>query len=237
MLERSYELFKIFTGGFTHHGSDHDSIRVKCNKFFDRFLPSLSFSGSINDLFPAVQFLTLESLDFLNVQSFVHKVENDFGCVDKSLFLHHGNIVWSGLQQKETQLLYFYVYNTLLPSFSSKISANSGKSSPFSGHQGQFLTGPTTTLKLSPDQVNSLRIPKVFIGQNLKEYQFLVYHAIQSTLCLLIPSEVDFTVDFFKRLDGHLGKLIIGWGVESTHVRSTRHQIHPASNPPGIEST
>ena len=40
---------------------------------------------------------------------------------------------------------------------------------------------------------------------NLKEYHFLVYHAIQSTLCLLIPKEVDFTVDFFKRLDGHLG--------------------------------
>jgi hypothetical protein len=40
---------------------------------------------------------------------------------------------------------------------------------------------------------------------NLQEYHFLVYHAIKSTLCLLIPSEFDFSVEFFKRLDGHLG--------------------------------
>ena len=32
-----------------------------------------------------------------------------------------------------------------------------------------------------------------------------MYHAIKSTLGLLIPIEVDFTVDFFRRLDGHLG--------------------------------
>ena len=80
------------------------------------------------------------------------------------------------------------------------ISLGTSKNSPFSGHQGKFLTGPTSTLKLTPDEVNSLRIPKVFIPQleGLKECHFLVYHAIQSTLCLLIPSEVDFTVDFFR---------------------------------------
>lgn len=93
------------------------------------------------------------------------------------------------------------------------ITGSASKNSPFSGHQGKFLTGPVSSLKLTPDQVNSLRIPKVFVphycdetGEHLlKEYHFLAYHAIQSTLCLLIPNEVEFTVDFFKRLDGHLG--------------------------------
>ena len=126
ILQRTYDMFKVFTGGFTHHGADHDSIRTKCDTFFSRFIPSLNFSSNhlnlVNDLFGAVQFLTLESLDFLHVQSFVNKVENDFPCIDKSLFLHHGNIVWSGIQQKETQLLYYYVYHTLLPNSSSKLS-------------------------------------------------------------------------------------------------------------------
>lgn len=117
---------KVFTGGFAHHSLDRDAIRSKCSTFFNRFVPNLNFSSNymnfVNDLFGAVQFLTLEPLDFLHVQSFVNKVENDFACIDKSLFFHHGNIVWSGLQQKETQLLYYYVYNTLLPSYSSKLS-------------------------------------------------------------------------------------------------------------------
>ena len=73
-----------------------------------------------------MQFLTLEPLDFLHVQSFVNKIEGEFGCIDKSIFLHHGNIVWSGIQQKETQLLYFYVYHTLLPAASQTIKARVG---------------------------------------------------------------------------------------------------------------
>ena len=119
-------MFKVFTGGFTNSGSEKEAIRVKCDTFFSRFIPSLNFSTNqmnlVSDLFGAVQFLTLESLDFLHVQSFVNKVENDFACVDKCLFLHHGNIVWSGIQQKETQLLYYYVYHTLIPNSASKLS-------------------------------------------------------------------------------------------------------------------
>lgn len=124
VLQRTFDLFKVFTGGFTQHSSDKKTTRAKCEKFFSRYVPSLSFLPTelITDLFGAVQFLTLEPLDFLHVQSFVNKVEATFPCVDKCLFLHHGNIVWSGLQQKETQLLYYYVYNTLLPNFSSKLS-------------------------------------------------------------------------------------------------------------------
>jgi len=242
ILQRTYELFKVFTGGFAHHSLDREAIRSKCSTFFNRFVPNLNFSSNymnfVNDLFGAVQFLTLEPLDFLHVQSFVNKVENDFACIDKSLFFHHGNIVWSGLQQKETQLLYYYVYNTLLPSYSSKLSGAS-KNSPFSGHQGKFLTGPTVSLKLTPDEVNSLRIPKVFIPHldGIKECHFLVYHAIQSTMCLLIPAEVDFTVDFFRRLDGHLGPKLTNMSADLLDVfgRNSSDKIC-SDTPPSILS-
>lgn len=211
-LEQAYDLFKIFTGGFQLL-DNADAIKAKAKGFFDRYIPSLHFNHfeNVDDLFGAVQFLTLEPLDFLHVKSFVNKIEGDFGCVDKSLFLHHGNIVWSGLQQKETQLLYFYVYHTLLPASGSLVVTK--QNSPFGGHQGRFLTGPAQLDGLTVDQVNSLRIPKLYVPQMcqetqleaVQEYHLLVYHAIKSTLCLLIPSQVSFTVDFFKRLDGHLG--------------------------------
>merc|ERR1712141_394863 len=212
ILQRTYDMFKIFTGGFSNY--DNETIKVKSAAFFSRYIQTLNFGTNhlTSDLFGAVQFLTLEPLDFLHVLSFVNKIESDFGCIDKSLFLHHGNIVWSGIQQKETQLLFNYVYHTLLLQNATK-STGSLNNSPFSGHQGRFLTGPPNIIKLTADDVNSLRIPKVFLPifieetneYTLKEYHFLVYYAIKSTLCLLIPIEVDFTVDFFKRLDGHLG--------------------------------
>ena len=213
-LVRTYELFKIFTGGFLH--LDHpDAIKARAEGFFNRYIPTLTFqtNQNVNDLFGAVQFLTLEPLDFLHVKSFVNKIENEFGCIDKSLFLHHGNIVWSGIQQKETQLLYFYVYHTLLSAAQNTKANISSPGSPFGGHQGRFLTGPAQLEGLTADEVNSLRIPKVFVPhtcdetqeESVQEYHFLVYHAIKSTLCLLIPHEVSFTVDFFRRLDSHIG--------------------------------
>ena len=213
-LKKTYDLFKIFTGGFLHLAHP-EAIKAKAEGFFNRYIPTLTFqpSQNVNDLFGAVQFLTLEPMDFLHVKSFVNKIEGEFGCIDKCLFLHHGNIVWSGIQQKETQLLYFYVYHTLLPA-AQNIKANiSSPGSPFGGHQGRFLTGPAQLDGLTSDEVNSLRIPKVFVPhvceetqeESLQEYHFIVYHAIKSTLCLLIPCEVSFTVDFFRRLDSHVG--------------------------------
>lgn len=124
-LQRSYDLFKLFTGGFQESQDSREAIKAKSAAFFGRFLQNnFNFSENVQlnlagDLFGAVQFLTLEPLDFLHVLSFVNKVESDFACVDKTLFFHHGNIVWSGLQQHETQLLFHYVYSSLLPSSGS----------------------------------------------------------------------------------------------------------------------
>jgi hypothetical protein len=168
-LRRIFDLFKIFTGGFdTSTDQCIESIKTKSEAFFSRFIANhgLNFSQShlnlASDLFGAVQFLTLEPLDFLHVLTFVNRVEGDFASVDKCLFLHHGNIVWSGLQQNETQLLFHYVYSTLLPTSARSQGTPTSASSPFGGHKGRFLTGPTN-LKMTPDQVTALRIPKVFV--------------------------------------------------------------------------
>ena len=111
------------------------------------------------------------------------------------------------------------------------------------------MTGPVNIQKLTSDQVNSLRIPKVFVPHlceethetRLKEYHFLVYHAIQSTLCLLIPHEVDFTVDFFKRLDGNLGPKLTNMSADlldvfGRHVGMSNDKNGGTDAPPSILS-
>ena len=67
------------------------------------------------------------------------------------------------------------------------------------------MTGPQS-LK---DVDVSLVVPKVFIpqkeGDGLKEYHLIVYHALGATLVLLLPLEIELTVELFRRLDAHLG--------------------------------
>jgi hypothetical protein len=71
--------------------------------------------------------------------------------------------------------------------------------------QGRFLTGPQTLKDVDVPLV----VPKVFIpqkdGDGLKEYHCVVYHALGATLVLLLPMEIELTVELFRRLDAHLG--------------------------------
>ena len=52
----------------------------------------------------------------------------------------------------------------------------------------------------------------------LREFHLVVYHALNATLCLIIPSEIELSLDFFRRLDGHLGPRL-------THMSADLHNV------------
>jgi hypothetical protein len=79
------------------------------------------------------------------------------------------------------------------------------------------LTGPPSLR--DPDA--SLVVPKVFVpdsGDDLREHHLVVYHALNATLCLIIPSEFELSLDFFRRLDAHLGPRL-------THMSADLHNV------------
>lgn len=123
----------------------------------------------------------------------------------------------AGLQQTQTSLLYHYIYTTLLPTTLSRTTPLTSSLGPFTGHQGQYLAGPPS-LK-DPDA--SLVVPRIFLpdrDDNLREYHLAVYHALSATMCLVIPVEIELSLDFFRRLDGHLGPRL-------THMSADLHNV------------
>jgi hypothetical protein len=191
----------------------------RVSAFFSRYVSAIHLERQdVSDLFQAVHFLTLEASAFLQVQSFVHRIEDEFPCIETCAFFHQGFVAWSGLQQAHTSLLYHYIYSTLLPATHSRTAPLSQPSlGPFSGHQGHFLAGPQS-LK-DPDA--SLSVPRIFVPDSdnqLREYHLVVYHALNATLCLIIPSEIELSLDFFRRLDGHLGPRL-------THMSADLHNV------------
>lgn len=221
VLRRGYEMFHFFTGGFDHL-QPHDDLEIFCRRvstFFSRYVASVHIERQdVSDLFPAVHFLTLDSSAFLQVQSFVHRIEDEFACIETCVFFHHGFVAWSGLQQTHTSLLYHYIYTTLLPTTLSRTAPTPAASlGPFSGHQGHFLTGPHSLR--DPDA--SLTVPRIFVpdsNDGLRENHLVVYHALNATLCLVIPSEIELSLEFFRRLDGHLGPRL-------THMSADLHNV------------
>ena len=88
-----------------------------------------------------------------------------------NLFLQAGQLVWSGLEPEATRLLVHYLTTSLLPSLTSLPAP-----SPTAPHQGRFLVGGR----------DSTALPTVHLkGEQL---HLLVYHAINSTMLLLLSS-------------------------------------------------
>ena len=126
--------------------------------------------------------------------------------------------MWSGLQQLETCLLYQYVNDTLLPAHTSDAGGDplllvspTAPSSPFSGHRGKFLNVDT-----GDSNRTTPKVPTLFVDG--RQYQLLVYHAIMSTVCLLVPASVSVESRLIDRLDGHMGTALTNMSADLLDV-------------------
>ena len=103
ILTRSYDMFKMFTGGFDRLMSvDGDAaaaaagtaiFKGRGTAFFSKYVHSLSRGLEKADLgsnlFQGVRFQALETQAFLKVHSFVQRISDTFrDIVDNALFLH-----------------------------------------------------------------------------------------------------------------------------------------------------
>jgi hypothetical protein len=208
MLKQSF-VFRFFMGPFEQvlasEDGDVDRFKFVVDSFFSKFVHTIKpAQAGIHDLFRAIQFLSLEPTAFLNVQCFVNRLEDEFPVVERAVFFHQGNVVWSELQQQDTRLLYYYLVDSLFPSScvspdeAAAATAAAGRS-PFGGHQGRFLTGGPQAQVASLADLD-FKIPSVFLEGGSSEYQMIVYHALGSSVCMFVPAIRELTVEFYRQL-------------------------------------
>lgn len=224
LLKHSYGMFKFFMGTFgvlLEDCVDREEFKDKLVSFFTKFIPELRVgSAGILEKYRAINFLTLDKGPFLKVQCFVNRIEDEFPIIDRILFFQQSNVVWSELQAEDTRLLYYYITQTLLPSAQARSFSSSALArtpgdilatvrSPFSGHQGRYLAGgPSSVTSCQPEDLSDIKIPKVHLNDAEDEgtvYQLVVYHAISSTICMLVDSRREMSLDFYRSLDALIG--------------------------------
>ena len=113
---------------------------------------------------------------------------------------------------------YFYIYisvhyltTTLLPSIPSLTPP-----SPTAPHQGRFLVGG----------VDADVLPKVHLHSSTARH-LVVYHAINSTLCLLLPSPPP--AEFYSQFSDHMGPLLSNLSADLTHLLVTTSTLVSSS--------
>ena len=94
-----------------------------------------------------------------------------------------------------------YIITTLLPSLPSLPPAPASCS-----HQGLFLVGG--------DEADSV-LPQVHLGGSRPRH-LVVFHAINSTLCLLLPDQPQ--ADFFPKYSAYMGPLLSDLSADLTHL-------------------
>lgn len=213
VLKLSYVMFRFFQGTFhsmvTKSGVDY--LRQRITMFFSRYLVSLKLNNTdVTDIFNGICFLPLDKNTFLKVHCFVNLIETSFSQIKYVAFLYNEQLVWSGLEQEDMQILYKYLVTSLYPfCLESEIhmgplSPNRPSLPPFShSHYGRFVTGPPSL----SDSSNMGKVPKVHVSAitDDREYCLVVYRALSASVCLLIDSSFQLHFEFYKKLDSFLG--------------------------------
>ncbi|XP_021927483.1 vacuolar fusion protein CCZ1 homolog isoform X2 [Zootermopsis nevadensis] len=214
VLRQSYQMFRLFKGSFTsilsNSRGDVIHLKHKLDHFFSRYLLTLKLNHSdILDIFQGIQFLPLDKQTFLHVQCFVNLIEATFAQVKYTAFLYNDQLVWSGLEPEDMQVVYRYLVTSLLPAhLETELQGGSmprHPSSPFlSSHYGRFVTGPAN---LQDASGGTGKVPKVYVNNDATPeiYHLVVYRALSATVCLFIEGSLHLNLDLFKRLDIFLG--------------------------------
>ncbi|XP_058794347.1 vacuolar fusion protein CCZ1 homolog [Phymastichus coffea] len=235
ILKQTYTIFRLFMGSFNTILNEPDCgsvtlLKHKLDHFYSRYLLSLKLNNSdILDIFQGLQFLPLDKVTFLRVQCFMNLVESTFPQVKYSAFLYNDQLVWSGLEPEDMQVVYHYLVNTLLPAHLEKeldggsIPRNSA--SPFSTlHYGKFVTGPSS--------INDVKkLPKVFINYSTKAtpLYLIVYRALSATVCLFVDNTN--SPMFYSSLDSFLGVQLTSL-VSAVAEQCSKHSLSSSESSP-----
>lgn len=196
LLIHSYHMFCLFMGTMKsamHSSTDValelEPLKIRAAYFFSKHLPLMPIDNAdLADSYLGIQFLPLDKLSFLKVQSMVSHIEQKFPCLSSTTVLYQDQVVWTGLCQDDVRLLYNYLTTALFPA-STNLSSDA-----------RYLTGPVDL----HDASSETRLPRVFLNHHkgVADECHLVVHRVSGvSICLFISANIELNHDFFVSLD------------------------------------
>ncbi|XP_060864892.1 vacuolar fusion protein CCZ1 homolog [Metopolophium dirhodum] len=214
VLKHWYHTFQMTVGSMTNlmNDNDPDYLRLMLNKFYSKYLQSTDVSShTFMDMFQGISFLPLDNAIHLNAQSFLNIIENTFQQVHFTMLLYNDSLVWSGLNKRQTQLVYSYILMWVLPEISKKdnlVKGNSVQQCLPNQLVGRFITN-VWAVKTDSWISDLGKVPILRLNdendETFKSYRLVMYRAHHSIVCMFIKMENPLTADLYNSLDQFLG--------------------------------
>ncbi|XP_064477857.1 vacuolar fusion protein CCZ1 homolog [Ornithodoros turicata] len=197
VLLSAYRMFKLFVGTFSDLVSRGgvDQLKAQLKHFFDKHVASIGLQHvDLLDVLNGMQFLPLDRHAFLKVQCFINMLQFTFRQIRYTVFLCNDQVVWSGLERDDVQVLHHYLKQNILQSAveSELLPGYTGSSK-----HSRFLCGSIN------DGTSPLRIPKVCLTGG-EECYLLIFRAYNATLCILLSTAIATETTFLKELEAFL---------------------------------
>eukprot|EP00993_Chasmostoma_nieuportense_P000765 NODE_1702_length_1408_cov_37.103044_g1616_i0.p1 GENE.NODE_1702_length_1408_cov_37.103044_g1616_i0~~NODE_1702_length_1408_cov_37.103044_g1616_i0.p1 ORF type:complete len:439 (+),score=133.73 NODE_1702_length_1408_cov_37.103044_g1616_i0:82-1398(+) len=113
VLQKACRMFTLLRGSLCSLLSrSPDTLRHTLSAFFPAYLPTLALaleSADLLDTLDGIQYLPVDRVSFLKMQSFVNKVETRFREVVATTVLVDDFLVYSGLNQNDTRCVYSFL--------------------------------------------------------------------------------------------------------------------------------
>ncbi|XP_027200509.1 vacuolar fusion protein CCZ1 isoform X1 [Dermatophagoides pteronyssinus] len=117
-LENIYNYFRLLNGPINELCSklSRQEFLDKCQDFFDNYIPNIELLPfNLIELYSSIQYLPLSNNTFMAVQSLLNCVQANDSRIDSYIFIYNDQLVSSSLSLFDTQILYNYLTNIIIP--------------------------------------------------------------------------------------------------------------------------
>ncbi|CAF1498530.1 unnamed protein product, partial [Didymodactylos carnosus] len=176
ILKLSHRYFMLLHGTISVYllSGALEELKIVLKNHFDRFIETRLLSAiqnaTIDSSYYGIPFLPVERKMYLRVQSLLRRLELEFCSLNEAMFLYKDQLLWSGLEQDDTNIVYAffrlyhwsYLKNTPLNSSPQFLIANANDISP-----------NETIITNTPPPSNS---QKLYLGNPPVSHRVIILH-------------------------------------------------------------
>ncbi|UXI22724.1 hypothetical protein NH340_JMT08667 [Sarcoptes scabiei] len=117
-MQNIYQYFRLLNGPIEIlcKTMKREEFLEKCQDFFDNYVPHIELLPyNLIELYSSIQYLPLNNQTFMSVQSLLNCVQAIDNRIEYYIFLCNDQLVSSSLELYDTQILYNYLTNMIIP--------------------------------------------------------------------------------------------------------------------------